>query len=677
MQPGDLLVVRLNNRPGIGRLVEADSTRVRVAIGRNREARLPLARVLLNTGVRASGHEDVETLTGDAESVASLVDLTDLWDIVCDDGVVMDLEGMAELYWSGEPTPAQRVGLLFHLHRDDLRFTETNGEYAPRSREEVKQLEARRERAARHGAEALALAASLASGAPPDTVTSHQSHLLDQLRGLAVFGDDYAAAAAAKKYLQTIADNPGDPQRTAFQTLVKAGRLPPDAFLALEAAGIPIEFSEDVLAEAETIDTAAESEHPRRHDLTHLDVITIDDEDTQDRDDGLSIERVQVEVDGVQTPAFQVGVHIADAGAIVKAGTGLDREADRRMATLYLPERNIWMLPRSIAGDVGSLTAGEPRLAVSLLATVTQGGEVVDWEVTPSTIESRAAMSYEDVDDRLQDDAAPMHRPLSDLDTLARKLKEKRESTGTPNLDRDELSVKVSHTGEIKVDVIHRSHPARSMVAEYMIFYNSLMAQFCKRNELPAPYRAQKAPDIGDIISQTPEGLLRWYLTVRKMGPASISTEPQPHAGLGVPAYVQASSPLRRYPDLVVQRQISHFLQTDESYYTEEEISSVAQRADLQIRELSRLEFERQKYWFLKYLDAERRKLEKAGDESIHEAYVLENQPNRAGVMDLVRYPFRVRAALVSAVKPGEVVKLRLHGVDLWRRVGQFVVAAP
>ena len=215
------------------------------------------------------------------------------------------------------------------------------------------------------------------------------------------------------------------------------------------------------------------------------------------------------------------------------------------------------------------------------------------------------------------------------------------------------------------------------MIAEFMIFYNAMLAEFCKKNELPAPYRSQKAPDLSDIVAQTPEGLLRWYLTVRKMGPATISTEPGAHAGLGVPAYIQASSPLRRYPDLVIQRQVSHFLKTGEKFYSDEEISSVAQRADMQIREISRMEFDREKYWFLKHLDTERRELERAGEESIHEAYVLDNQPNRAGVMDLVQYPFRVRAALGSEVKPGEVVKLRLHSVDLWRRVGQFVVAAP
>jgi exoribonuclease-2 len=499
---------------------------------------------------------------------------------------------------------------------------------------------------------------------------------LDQIRGLAVFGDDYTRAASAKRFLESIVDVSRDPQRTAFQTLANAGHISSDEFLALEAAAIPIEFGEDVLAEVASIDVASEFDDPNRRDLTSLDVITVDDEDTLDRDDGLSIEYLQIEIDGVMTDVYRVGIHIADASAIVQPESAVDKDADRRMATLYLPERKIWMLPPGIAGDLGSLSPGERRLAVSLLATITEDGEVLSWEVTPSIIESREALSYDTVDARIDDETAPMHRELSDLKSLARKLKEKREATGIPNLDRDELSIKVSESGEIVVTVIQRSNPARSMIAEYMIFYNSLLAEFCKKNELPAPYRSQKAPDISDIVAQTPEGLLRWYLTVRKMGPASISTEPGAHAGLGVPAYIQASSPLRRYSDLIIQRQISHFLKTGDKFYSDKEISSVAQRADTQIRELSRMEFDREKYWFLKYLDAERRELEEKGEESIHEAYVLENQPNRAGVMDLVKYPFRVRAALVSTVKPGEIVKLRLHSVDLWRRIGQFVVAA-
>ncbi|MDP6715569.1 MAG: ribonuclease catalytic domain-containing protein, partial [SAR202 cluster bacterium] len=567
--------------------------------------------------------------------------------------------------------------LLFHLDRNDLRFTTKGAEYTPRTREDVAELEARRERSARHAEEAVALAESLSTGKLPKEITSHQSHLLDQIRGLAVFGDDYTRAASAKKYLESITDVSRDPQRTAFYTLTNAGHMSRDEFLTLEQAGIPIEFSEEVLAEAGSVDISTQLEDSHRRDLTSLDVFTVDDEDTRDRDDGLSIEHVQTKIEGAMTDAYRVGIHIADASSIVQPESALDKDADRRMATLYLPERKIWMLPPDIASDAGSLSPGERRLAVSLMATITEDAEVASWEVTPSIIRSRAALSYDTVDARIDDDSAPMHRELSTLRMLAQKLKEKRESTGTPNLDRDELSVKVSASGEITVDVLQRSNPARSMIAEYMIFYNAMLAEFCKKNELPAPYRSQKAPDVSDIVAQTPEGLLRWYLTVRKMGPASISTEPGAHAGLGVPAYIQASSPLRRYPDLVIQRQVSHFLKTGDKFYSDEEISSVAQRADMQIRELSRIEFDREKYWFLKYLDAQRQELEAEGEEAIHEAYVLDNPPNRAGVMDLVKYPFRVRAALVSDVKPGDTVKLRLHGVDLWRRVGQFVVAAP
>jgi exoribonuclease-2 len=142
-----------------------------------------------------------------------------------------------------------------------------------------------------------------------------------------------------------------------------------------------------------------------------------------------------------------------------------------------------------------------------------------------------------------------------------------------------------------------------------------------------------------------------------------------------VPAYIQASSPLRRYPDLVVQRQISHFLETGEHLYDEEAIASVAQRADVQIRELGRLEEQRRTYWLLKYLDRQRRELEEMGEESLFDAMVLENAQNRSGSLELNDYPFRVRAALPSTAAPGETVTLRLHGVDLWRRVGQFVVA--
>ena len=675
MKPGEIIVVRLNHGPGLGRCIEADASRVRVAIGRNREARLPLSRVLLECGVPASGHETVEALLQDAETVAACLDLEELWKLICDEGDTFALDDIAELLWTAPPTPAQRVGLLLHLDRNDLRFAKKGASYLPRPREEVDERSARQRRQAENAREEEALAASLAAGEPTPDPTPHQAQILDQLRGFALFGDDYTRVSSAKRFLQTVAPGSSDPQRSAFETLARAGLYSEDEFLDLERASVPDEFSDDALAEASAIDIAPLLASPGRTDLTHLNIFTIDDPGTEDRDDALSIEMVHSGDDAASDVSYRIGVHIADAGSVVKQGTVLDREADRRMSSLYLPERSISMLPPAIAGDMGSLVPGQRRLGLSVVARVTADGEVLDWEVAPSVLTNRAALTYQEVDAAIQDPQAALHEELSTLSTISRALRAKRESAGALNLDRDELSVKVAAAGDISVEVLRRSGAARGMVAEYMILCNTLLAEFCKQHELPAPYRSQKAPDLDDVIARTPEGPLRWYLTIRKMSPASISTESSTHGGLGVPAYIQASSPLRRYPDLVVQRQVSHFVETGQQLYTKEAIASVAQRAEVQLREIGRLEEERKKYWFLKYLEQRRQASQNGDGENLYDAIVLDAPPNRAGVLELVQYPFRVRAAIPSTVSPGETVCLRLHGVDLWRRVGQFVVA--
>ncbi len=201
-----------------------------------------------------------------------------------------------------------------------------------------------------------------------------------------------------------------------------------------------------------------------------------------------------------------------------------------------------------------------------------------------------------------------------------------------------------------------------------MIFFNPLLAELCRRNELPADYRTQPAPDLAEAPAGVADGPFRRYLMFRGIPPAAVSTSPGPHGGLGVEAYVQSTSPLRRYSDLIMQRQISRFLESGEPLYGRDAMASIAQRAEVQRRELSRLEEDRKRYWLLKLLDQRRA----AGDDTF-EAVVLEIQPQRPALLELAEYPFRLRAALPDTCAPGDAVDLRLHGVDLWRRTGQFV----
>jgi len=227
----------------------------------------------------------------------------------------------------------------------------------------------------------------------------------------------------------------------------------------------------------------------------------------------------------------------------------------------------------------------------------------------------------------------------------------------------------VKDSGEVDVRVVQRTTPARQIVTDLMILYNVLMAEFCRRHGIPAVYRSQTVPEIDTITTESPEGPLRRYLTMRRMPSANLSLIPSPHGGLGVPAYIQVTSPLRRYPDLVMQRQISHFMDVGKPLYPPETIASMSQRADVQLRKMARIEEDRRRYWFLKFLDQSLA----LGGPALFKAIVLENRPGRYSLMELADYPFRFRSDLVKTFTPGDSVTLQLHGVDLWRREAHFV----
>ena len=407
-------------------------------------------------------------------------------------------------------------------------------------------------------------------------------------------------------------------------------------------------------------------------------MVTIDDEDAEDRDDALSLE-VQAEGTDPVASGYRIGVHIADAGALIPQGGAIDREADRRMATVYLPERTIGMLPPGFSQRVGSLDPGEARLSISVLATVEPSGEVTEWEVTPSAVRSRAALSYDDVDQALMDAGSSWHKMLSGLSQVARAWRGKREAAGAINVDQPEMAVRAHPSGHVEVKILERASPARQLVSELMILCNSLLAEFCGREGLPAVYRSQASPDLdalGYDPRAGPQGPLQRYLLLKRLTPAGLTVTPAPHGGLGVPAYIQASSPLRRYPDLVMQRQISHFLGTGQTLYETDRVESVGQRAEVQLREVSRLEDERKRYWFLKYLEQTRLdETGPAGDLDLFAATVLENEARRRALLELTEFPFRLRAELSPASAPGDTVTLSLQGVDLWRRFGHFVQA--
>ena len=671
MYPGEIVVARISGGASIRRCLEATEGQVRVSLGRNREARLPRDRIMLSTGISADTEDQVEEFRQRCADLSAEIDLTEVWEVVHGESTPLSLDDLGELLWAQRPDAAQRVALLLHLEQSTLHFAEQAGVYVARSREDVEETLARRRRESENARSAEELAADLSAGALPLEMDQHQRALLEHLRGFAVHGGDYTRSEAARALLERLPGGARELQRLSFELLVKVGVFSQDEPLELERAGIVDRFSNAVLSESEAIELAQFLDDPNRKDLTDLAVVTIDDVETEDRDDALSLE--------VEPYGYRIGVHIADAGRLIAPDSSLNGEADRRMATLYIPEGKVSMLPARISGQLGSLVPHERRLAVSVLIHLNEGGDILKWEVAPSVVCSHAALSYQDADEAIEESSHPWHNTLAELNRAARALCRKRLEAGALLFDQREMRISVSPSGEIDVRVARRT-PARQLVAELMILCNSLLAQFCLKEGLPATYRSQSIPDLADLGVDTSAATViegdpaRMYQLMRRLPSVELSTTPAAHAGLGVPAYIQATSPLRRYPDLAMQRQISHFLSAGEPLYSEEATASIAARAEVQLRELSKIEDERRRYWFLKYLQKTRLAApDNGGGEDTFQAVVLANQPRRTALLELCEYPFRVRAELVATQVPGDTVTLRLHGVDLWRRTGQFV----
>ena len=378
MRTDEVVVARLKGGIGLGRFlgdapaVSGRRRQLRIATGRNREARLPEDRVIFATGVIATAEDDLERFRSQAEEIASALDLAEVWEVVSGEDEALSLDDVAELHWGDAPSGEQLAAMLLHLNRSALYFVGEDDGYRPRPQQAVEETLARQRRAAENELAREELAKHLAEGKLPPEPSAYQSELLLHLRGFAVHGENYTRNSVAEALMRSVDARARDLQRLSFETLVRVGVLAEDEPLELERADIRVDFAQEALDEAVALDVPAILRQAGRRDLTSALAVTIDDATTQDKDDALSLEVVS----GDPAPVYRVGVHIADGGALIADGGAVDREADARMATLYLPELQVAMLPPSLSHRAGSLLPGEERAAVSLLADVTAEGRL-------------------------------------------------------------------------------------------------------------------------------------------------------------------------------------------------------------------------------------------------------------------------------------------------------------
>lgn len=379
------------------------------------------------------------------------------------------------------------------------------------------------------------------------------------------------------------------PRADIKQILGVPGNPQDDIPIILKMFRIESDFPVKVMAESKNLpETFSSDEIQQRLDLRDQVTFTIDPETAMDFDDAVSLEELDPK-------HWRLGVHIADVSHYVQAGSALDREAFNRGTSIYLGNTVVPMLPAKISNKLCSLRPGEDRLTLSVILDLTQEGNVSHWKIVPSVIRSAYRFSYREVQEILDQGEGPYAEILLKMKDLSQLLYHKRLAAGSIDFDVPEPIFNIGEDGvpvEIKPSERLQSH---RLIEEFMLLTNRCIAEWVKvqrkLEKLPFVYRIHATPpqaaieelysilfnlglnyqepvkvkpqDIRQIlldVANLPFKNFIERLAIRSMAKAVYSDRPLSHFGLAFRYYTHFTSPIRRYPDLIVHRLVKHYL---------------------------------------------------------------------------------------------------------------------
>ncbi|MBI3449875.1 MAG: RNB domain-containing ribonuclease [Acidobacteria bacterium] len=596
-RPGDLIDIFEAGDVVTAVILSEEKGRLKIALETGGEIRIPASRVV-HVAARGAPVEPRLALQAaarhgaDARSRAEAIDVPSLWDLLVDEGgrhSTADLAGLA----LGEAAPANASAVLRRLSAEKTWFERKGEKWEARSREEVddslnrQRALAEKERRRADFIDRAREALRAGKDAPRFAPGPADALFLRKLVDLAVLADEAPDRKEAVALAVELDSASHATPAGAFDLLVRLGVFDTDENLDIHRFGLRTAFPAEVEAAASVAATRAVS---GRRDLTGLPCVTIDDPETLEIDDALSWE-------GGAGDSGTVGIHIAAPSAFILPGDIVDEEALRRAATYYFPGRRLAMIPKAISEEAASLNPGAIRPALTFFATFDEEGRLLRHEIVPSIVRSARRMSYEEAD------AALLSGPLRALHLLADRLERERVAAGAVVIRAPEIVVKVKEGGRVEVTRLDERGPSRRLVAEMMILANRLAAEHCRDRGIPAIYRRQPPPEVR--LPPIPEGEydpVAVRALRRSMRRGEVCLSPALHFGLGLEAYLQATSPIRRFQDLAVQRQIEAQLAGRPLPYDAEALARIAATTDEAERAARRAENSSDEYWILKYL---------------------------------------------------------------------------
>ncbi len=356
------------------------------------------------------------------------------------------------------------------------------------------------------------------------------------------------------------------------------------------SAGFPMSFPEDVIEETARIpEILSLAEIEKRRDFREVLTFTIDPTDAKDFDDALSIRPVK--------SGYEIGVHIADVSYYVEPGTELDKEAYQRATSVYLPDRVNPMLPEKISNELCSLRPHEDKFTFSAVFHISSKGEVKDYWLGRTVIHSNHRFTYEEVQEVIESGEGLYKEEILLLNGLAQKFRKQRFKKGAINFSSQEVRFKLDEQRRPIGIMIKESKEAHQLIEEFMLLANRYVAEHIGKIEvdkksIPFPYRTHDQPDEEKLLpfaafarkfghsfdTKSPERIAESFnrlledvkgqpeqhvleqLGIRTMAKAAYTTKNIGHYGLGFEHYCHFTSPIRRYPDVMVHRILQEIL---------------------------------------------------------------------------------------------------------------------
>lgn len=377
-----------------------------------------------------------------------------------------------------------------------------------------------------------------------------------------------------------------NPTGDVVDILGRKGQNDTEMHAILAEFGLPYRYPEKVDAAAKKIDAGITPEEiARREDFRNVTTFTIDPRDAKDFDDALSLRRMD-------NGLWEVGVHIADVTHYVQPDTIIDKEGKHRATSVYLVDRTIPMLPEHLSNGICSLRPDEEKLTYSVVFLMDDDANVVDYRIAGTVIRSDRRFTYEEAQEIIETGKGDFASEVLTLDRLAKRLRERRYKRGALEFDRAEVRFDIDKDGKPVSVYFKESKDANKLIEEFMLLANLSVAEWVGKvrkgekaktfvyrvHDNPDPEKLQNLAGIAarfgyrvqpdgssrevnrqlncllrDVKGKGEENMLS-MLTIRSMAKAVYTTDNRGHYGLAMPYYTHFTSPIRRYPDMMVHR---------------------------------------------------------------------------------------------------------------------------